>query len=186
MVLKRNDTSSPLSNTNIDCPSYMCFKTPYKGIFAYVTGAQGMPGMSEHLDNVLDATIGDLVQQNKAFKIHDQIYIGGQDFESFKQNIKEVFHRLGHAGLRLGADKTIIGVYSSVIYGKLWQNGTLTPSQHKITSLARVPLPTTVGKLRSFIQGAKINSECLEGLASALAPFGKLVGSDKNKHEKML
>ena len=186
LELKRNDTSSPLSNTNIDCPSYMCFKTPYKGIFAYVTGAQGMPGMSEHLDNVLDATIGDLVQQNKAFKIHDQIYIGGQDFESFKQNIKEVFHRLGQAGLRLGADKTIIGVYSSVIYGKLWQNGTLTPSQHKITSLARVPLPTTVGKLRSFIQGAKINSECLEGLASALAPFGKLVGSDKNKHEKML
>ena len=73
LVLRRSDTNAPLSNTNIDCPSYMCFKTPYKGIFAYVTGAQGMPGMSEHLDNVLDVTIGDLIQANKAFKIHDQI-----------------------------------------------------------------------------------------------------------------
>ena len=163
----------------------MCFKTPYKGIFAYITGAQGMPGMSEHLDNVLDVTIGDLIQSNKAFKIHDQIYVGGHDFESFMNNIKEVFLRLGQAGLRLGADKTIIGVYSSVIYGKLWQNGTLTPSQHKITNLAKVPIPTTIGKLRSFIQGAKINSECLEGLAIALAPFGKLVGSDKSKHDKV-
>ena len=185
LVLKRADTTLPLSDTNVDCPSYMCFKTPYKGIFAYVTGAQGMPGMSEHLDNVLDETIGDLVQTNKAFKIHDQIYVGGQDFESFLSNIKEVFYRLGQAGLRLGADKTIIGVYSSVIYGKLWQNGTLTPSQHKITNLAKVPIPETVGKLRSFIQGAKINSECLEGLAQALAPFGKLVGCDKNKQDKV-
>ena len=185
LVLRRSDASSPLSNTNIDCPSYMCFKTPYKGIFAYVTGAQGMPGMSEHLDNVLDATIGDLVQSNKAFKIHDQIYIGGHDFESFLQNIEEVFDRLAEAGLRLGVDKTIIGVYNSVIYGKLWHNGTLTPSQHKITNLAKVPIPETVGKLRSFIQGAKINSECLKGLAATLAPFGKLVGSDKGKHEKV-
>ena len=90
----------------------MCFKTPYKGVFAYVTGAQGMPGMSEHLDNVLDATIGDLIQDNKAFKIHDQIYVGGEDFESFLNNIVEVFTRLAEAGLRLGADKTIIGAYS--------------------------------------------------------------------------
>ena len=185
LVLKRSDKSIPVSNTNVDCPSYMCFKTPYKGIFAYVTGAQGMPGMSEHLDNVLDVTIGDLIQANKAFKIHDQIYVGGQDFSTFIDNIKEVFGRLGKAGLRLGADKTIIGVYTSVIYGKLWNNGTLTPSQHKITNLAKVPIPDTVGKLRSFIQGSKINSECLEGLASALAPFGKLVGSDKNRQEKV-
>ena len=185
LVLRRSDTSSSLSNTNIDCSSYMCFKTPYKGIFAYVTGAQGMPGMSEHLDNVLDATIGDLIQMNKAFKIHDQIYIGGQDFDSFLSNVEEVFDRLAEAGLRLGTDKTIIGVYSSVIYGKLWHNGTLAPSQHKITNLAKVPIPETVGKLRSFIQGAKINSECLKGLAASLAPFGKLVGSDKSKHEKV-
>ena len=185
LVLKRSDNALPLSNTNIDCPSYMCFKTPYKGIFAYVTGAQGMPGMSEHLDNVLDATIGDLIQENKAFKIHDQIYVGGQDFKTFLNNVREVFGRLGKAGLRLSAEKTIIGVYSSIIYGKLWQNGTLAPSQHKITNLAKVPIPETVGKLRSFIQGAKINSECLEGLATALAPFGKLVGSDKNRSEKV-
>ena len=30
LVLKRDDKSIPLSNTNVDCPSYMCFKTPYK------------------------------------------------------------------------------------------------------------------------------------------------------------
>lgn len=111
-----------------------------------------MPGMSEHLDNVLDVTIGDLIQENKAFKIHDLIYVGGQDFESFLNNIKEVFGRLGKAGLRLGAEKTMIGVYTSIINGKLWNNGTLTPSQHKITNLAKVPTPATVGKLRSFIQ----------------------------------
>ena len=54
-----------------------------------------MPGMSEHLDNVLDATIGDLIQENKAFKIHDQIYVGGQDFKTFLNNMREVFGRLG-------------------------------------------------------------------------------------------
>ena len=163
----------------------MCFKTPYKGIFAYVTGAQGMPGMSEHLDNVLDVTIGDLIQSKKVFKIPDQISVGGHDFKSFLNNIKEVFLRLGQVGLRLRADKTIIGVYSSVICGKLWQNGTLTPSQHKITNLAKVPIPSTIGKLTSIIQGARINSECLEGLAIYLAPFGKLVGSDKSEHDKV-
>ena len=30
LVLKRSNPSIPLSNANIDCPSYMCFKTPYK------------------------------------------------------------------------------------------------------------------------------------------------------------
>ena len=72
-----------------------------------------------------------------------------------------------------------------MIYGKLWHNGTLTLSQHKITNLAKIPIPETVGKLRSFIQGAKIYSECLKGLSSALKPFRKLGGSDKGRQERV-
>ena len=169
-----------------DKRKYLCFLTPHKGIMCYTSGPQGLLGMSEYLDNLTDLILGDLIMENVCLKIHDQLFVGGRDEQDLLSNWDLVLSRLGKCDLRLKPSKTSIVIQTAMIYGKIWEMGTLKPSPHKLTPLSYVNKPETVGQLRSFIGGSKIHSECLKGVGHHQAKLHPLTSNDKKTTDKIV
>ena len=64
--------------------------TPYHGFCVYLRSVQGMPGSSETLEEMLCTALGDLIQQGKATKIADDLYVGSNTVEDLFANWAEV------------------------------------------------------------------------------------------------
>ena len=60
--------------------------TPYRGLRVYQVAAQGMPGSSEALEEMLCAVLGDFVQQGFVAKIADDLTIGGSSITNLSEN----------------------------------------------------------------------------------------------------
>ena len=56
---------------------YLGVVTPYKGMRVYTCAAMGMPGSTEHLDELRHRILGDLMHKGYVMKIADDLYIGG-------------------------------------------------------------------------------------------------------------
>ena len=67
---------------------YLGVVTPFKGICVYTRGAMGMPGSTEHLDELMSRVLGDLLQAVVA-KLADDLYVGGNSilelFDTFER-----------------------------------------------------------------------------------------------------
>ena len=57
---------------------YLGVLTPFKGLRVYTRAAMGMPGSSEHLDELLSRVLGDLLQQGKVIKLAYDLYTVGR------------------------------------------------------------------------------------------------------------
>ena len=187
-LMGETDLTDAFSQMNMrkDRRKYLCFLTPHKGIMCYTSGPQGLLGMSEYLDNLTDLILGDLIMDNICMKIHDQLFVGGKDEKILLNNWDTVLARLGKCNLRLKPSKTTIVIETAVIYGKVWEKGTLTPSPHKLTPLSYVNRPESVGELRSFIGGSKIHAECLKSVGHHLAKLTPLTSNDKKSTDQIL
>ena len=187
-LMGETDLTDAFSQMNMkkDKRKYLCFLTPHKGIMCYSSGPQGLLGMSEYLDNLTDIVLGDLIMNNVCLKIHDQLFVGGNDEKSLLENWDKVLSRLGQCNLRLKPAKTTIAIQKAVIYGKIWEKGNLRPSPHKITPLSYINRPTTVGELRSFLGGSKIHAECLKGIGHHQAKLTPFASNDKSSTDKIM
>ena len=139
--------------------------TPYRGLRVYLRSAQGMPGSSETLEEMLCTALGDLIQQGKATKIADDLYVGGNTVEDLFANWAEVLGIMQKNYLKLKADKTKIAPTSTTILGWNWNNGNISVGAHKISPLATCSPPATVTSLRSFIGAYKVFNRVLRGCA---------------------
>ena len=83
----------------------------------------------------------------------DNIYLGGEDEESFLENIKHVCQRMKKCELRAAPKKTIIAIKETTIMGWHWKEGSLSPLVHKINPLAVCGKPETIKGPRSFLGG---------------------------------
>ena len=160
---------------------YVGVVTPFKGTRVYGRGAMGMPGTETALEEMLSRILGELMASGKITKIADDIYCGGETVDEVKENWTEVLSLLKKNGLKLSAHKTIICPQSVNILGWVWQRGTIKASPHKITTLATVEPPQTVGKLRSYLGGVKFLSRCLKNFSAVLHPLEELVAGKDSK-----
>ena len=91
----------------------------------------------------------------------DNIYIGGEDEESFLENVKEVCQCMKKCDLRAAPKKTIIAIKETTIMGWHWREGSQSPIVHKINPLAVCEKPKTVKGLRSFLGGMHFYKRCI-------------------------
>ena len=82
--------------------------TPYRGLRVYQVAAQGMPGSSESLEEMLCLVLGDFVKEGWVAKIADDLSVGATTIDELSVNWSKVMHALFHNGLKLKADKTLI------------------------------------------------------------------------------
>ena len=137
--------------------------TPYRGLRVYLRSAQGMPGSSETLEEMMCTVLGQLIQQGKVTKIADDLYVGGNTVDELYANWAEVLQALHANNLRLKASKTKIAPTSTSLLGWNWHNGTISIGAHKISPLATCPPPVTVTAMRSFLGAYKVFNRVLRG-----------------------
>ena len=167
------------SSGDIKKLSYLCIQTD-EGTFVYVRSPQGLPGISEYEEELTDTVFGDMVIQGKVVKYADNIYTGGSTKQKFLTTFSEVIERLYKSNLRINPSKLIIGIKETTIMGWNWNQGTLTPSVHKLNPLALCEEPQTITGLRSFLGGMRIHKRCLQGVDNFSKPLDEACPSNQS------
>ena len=158
--------------------------TPFKGVRVYGRGAMGMPGTETALEELMCRVLGSLITTGQVTKLADDIYCGGSSVEEVLLIWEKVLIALKKNGLRLSAAKTVVCPKSVMILGWIWQGGSLKASPHKISTLASVEFPQTVGKLRSYVGGVKFLSRVLKNYSEILQPLEEEIGG-RSSNEKI-
>ena len=96
-------------------------------------------------------------------RVADDLYAGGMTLEQLFQNWSEVLYIFAKNGLILQGPKTFIASTHTQLLGWDWNNGYLTASSHKLLSLTKCDLPSTVTNLRSFIGSYKFFNRVIRG-----------------------
>ena len=68
---------------------YLGVVTPFKGIRMYTRAAIGMPGSTEHLDELMARVLGDLLQAGVVAKLADDLYVGGNSIPELLDTFKK-------------------------------------------------------------------------------------------------
>ena len=156
--------------------------TPFRGLRVYTVAAQGMPGSSESLEEMLCTVLGSLVKEGWVAKIADDLNVGGGCIPSLLRNWTAVMTALYDAGLRLKAVKTIICPLHSQVLGWDWHNGRIAASKHRISALSVCEPPKTVTAMRSFIGSYKTFNKVVKQCTSYLSSLEDMIaGKQKNE-----
>ena len=164
-----------------DSMRYTGILTPYKGIRIYTRAAMGMPGSSEHLDELVFRILGDLIHEGIAAKIADDLYVGGNCADELRCNWQRVLERFKINNLRLKAAKTVIAPKNATILGWKWCQGSVTVSSHKINPLVTASYPKTVKALRSWLGSYKHMKSCVPNYSSLLSTLETAAGGKDSK-----
>ena len=162
----------PLSQESM---KYCGVATPFRGVRVYARCAMGMPGSETALEELMNRTLGHLVQAGCVAKIADDLYCGGDTPEDALVAWEGILKSLADNGLGLSATKTVIFPKSTVVLGWIWCDGTLQASPHRLSALAAVDPPKTVKALRSFIGAYKVLSKVIQGYSDLIHPFDRIV-----------
>ena len=162
---------------------YLGVLTPFKGLRVYTRAAMGMPGSTEHLDELMCRVLGDMMEAGQVIKLADDLYLGAATIKQLLQNWEKVLRRFDENNLRLSATKTEICPVTTTILGWVWSAGAIQASPHKVSPLISTPLPKTVKGLRSWIGAYKHLAVCIPQAGSHLSPLDKMVaGKDSKAH----
>ena len=108
--------------------------TLFRGLHVYIISAQGMPGSSETLEEMVCSVLAYSFQEGCVAKIADDLYVGGNMTEGLYHNWSGVLYALHHNSLKLKASKTFIAFTHAQILGWDLNNGTISASSHKLFS----------------------------------------------------
>ena len=165
---------------------YLCIRT-VNGTLAYSRAPNGLLGMDAVCDELTDKMFGDLVLQGKLAKLADNVYIGAQSIPDLHEILKDVLQRCKNADLRIKPSKIQINIATADILGLHWDQGTLTPSVHKLEPLSYCDKPMTVKGLRSFLGAVRFNEICLNSkqLANATAELDSIIPATRSGKDKI-
>ena len=160
-------------------------QTPFRGLRCYAVSAQGMPGSSETLDEMLNTILGSLIREGSVAKIADDLYVGSYtDVGDLHDNWCKVLVIMRQNGLKLKSSKTHIAPESCQILGWDWNKGSISASSHKITPLATCEAPITTTAMRSFLGAYKVLNRVLKGCSSHLSDLEAAIAG-KQKSDKI-
>ena len=74
---------------------------------------------------------------------------------------------------------------SVTILGWQWSQGTLKATPHRVSALAMMDVPVTVGQLRSYLGGFKYLSRVMKSYIDVLCPLEEMIGGRKSS-EKLI
>jgi hypothetical protein len=147
---------------------YLGTLTPFKGLRVYTRAAMGMPGSTEHLDELMSRVLGDLIREGAVIKLADDLYTGGNTIPQLLYNWERILQRFEANNLRLSASKTVICPVTASILGWIWSAGSISASPHKVSSLVTAQRPKTVNGLRSWLGAYKHLKTCIPHYATLL------------------
>ena len=162
------------------------FHSPFKGTFVMLRGSQGRKNESEQLDEWLYQVMGDLIQEGRVLKLHDDIRVGGKTVDEALVNYNLMLQRFSHHNIKLHPKKTKIFPKSTAVFGFVKEGQILKPSEHTILSISKTPQPRTTTQLRGFLGQFKTFFKHVPNTAIILGPLEKFVAKFKGKNEPLL
>jgi hypothetical protein len=160
---------------------YLGIVTPFKGTRVYTRAAMGMPGSTEHLDELMFRVLGELIREGVVMKIADDLYVGGDDIPSLLYSWERVLQLFEQTNLRISPSKTVICPITTTVLGWIWSAGTITVSQHKVNPLITCEKPKTVKGLRSWCGAVKHIKACLPQYSTLLADLEKATAGKESR-----
>ena len=124
----------------------------------------------------------------------DDILVSGKTQQEHLANLNEVLTRLESAGLRLKKEKCTFCKPEVPDLGHIISASGLKPSPAKAIAVFKIPSPSKVSELKTFLGLVNYYAKFLPDLATRLAPLYKLLKHEepwngpqsKRKHSKML
>ena len=171
----------PLSK---DSMKFCGVAAPFKGTRVYCRAAMGMPGSETALEELMCRVVGTMVQEGSVAKLADDLYCGGNTLSELLATFTRLLEALAKCGLRLSAKKTVICPMSTTVLGWIGQQGSISASPHRISTLSQAKPPVTVKGMRSFIGAFKFLSRVLPGCAFIIAPLDDAIAG-KASNEKL-
>ena len=158
--------------------------TPFKGTRVYCRAAMGMPGSETAFEELMCRVVGTMVQEGSVAKLADDLYCGGNTLSELLTNFTRLLEALAKCSLWLSAKKTVICPKSTTVLGWIWQQGSISASPHRISTLSQAKPPATVKGMRSFIGAFNFLSRVLPGCAFIIAPLDDAIAG-KASNEKL-
>ncbi len=149
--------------------------TPFKGTRVYTTAAMGMPGSETALEEVVSRVFGSLIQSDRAIKIADNLFTGGNSLDELCNNWEEVLKAASRNSLSFSPSQTTINPKTTTILGWLWSQGTLSATPHSLCTLQTCDIPKTVKDLKSFIGAYKVLARVIPDCSKIIAPLDNIV-----------
>lgn len=160
-------------------------QTPFRGLRLYAVSAQGMPGSSETLEEMMSTVLGHLVREGCVVKIADDLYVGSTtSIDDLLSNWQRVLIAMRQNGLKLKSPKTHVGPTQTQVLGWNWNEGTISACAHKLTPLATCDPPSTTTAMRSFIGAYKVFNRVIRGCSNYLSDLENAIAG-KQKTDKI-
>ena len=154
--------------------------TPFGGERIYLRQPMGYLNATENADRVIQRVLQPIVSEGKAARIADNLFTGGNEPEEALDNFNTILALCENSGITLKAQKTMICPQKVNILGRIWQNGTMAPSSHIMSSISKASLPTTVKQLRGFNGAVKQMKDNLPEYYLLLQPLEKACSGKKS------
>ena len=150
---------------------WMCFVSPFKGVYVMKRTSQGFINSAEGLTELVSGAVGHLAAQGKCVVHADNLWVGGDTVEEALENWKEVLASLAQNNLKLNPAKTIIFAPEINILGHIKEGRMLKPDPHRQLAISKATIPKTVKQLRSYLGSYKTFSKFITNMAMDLGPL---------------
>ena len=154
--------------------------TPFGGDRVYLVQPMGYLNATENADRVIQRILQPVISEGKAARIADNMFTGGDTPEEAFSNFKTILALCSNAGITLKAQKTTICPVKINILGRVWQEGTMSPSTHIMSTISKATLPTTVKQLRGFNGSVKQMKDNLPEYYLLLQPLENATAGKKS------
>ena len=112
----------------------------------------------------------------------DDIIVFSSTWEEHLAGLRQVFERLRHANLKLGADKCTFAAKEVNYLGHRVTEEGLLPDSSLLAAIREIPPPKTATEVRSFLGLAGYYRRYVKGFAAIAAPLHALTRKDAVFH----
>jgi len=150
--------------------------TPFRGVRVLTRTGQGLLNSEAELDELLERVLGHHIASGICEIARDDIQVGGDTIDQAIHHWDLVLSALNNSNLKVTAKKVRFFPQQTEVYGwKYHLDGTLSPSDHVLTTLGQTDLSTlkTVKAVNSWRGLYKTLLPSLPNLAAMMDPFDK-------------
>ena len=157
------------------------FRTSSGQLFEFNQVPFGLCNASATFSRLMDRVLAGLHWETCLFYL-DDIIVFSSTWEEHLARLREVFERLRHAKLKLGATKcTFAAKEVSYLGHRITEEG-LLPDPSLLAAIREIPPPKTATEVRSFLGLAGYYRRYVKGFAAIAAPLHALTQKDTVFH----